>query len=118
GIVESDLIWDAETMLALLDHVAHVPAIAPMIMDGPHSFYDIYAYRKNGVHFTKKPPYCEWLGHDLMQLDSAGSVLFMRGDLARLVRFTDEEVIVGLCKDIYAHGGSVWLDPDLVVKHG
>jgi len=118
GIVESDLLWRAETLLSLIDHLAHVPAVAPMVMDGPESFYDVFAFRKNGVRFRKQPPFHPWLGSDLVQLDSAGSVLLMRAELARKARFNDEEVIVGLCKDIYAHGGAVWLDPMRAVQHG
>lgn len=120
GIVESDLIWEAETMTRLIDHLAWVPAIAPMIMDGPTSFYDVYAYRMNGERFTKTPPYhwrLENFCNDLTLLDSAGSVLFMNADLARKARFTDGEAIVGLCKDIYNHGGSIWLDSQATVKH-
>lgn len=117
GIVESDLIWDAETLLALIDHTAHVPAIAPLIMDGERSFYDIYAFRKNGKHFTKYPPYCEWLGSDLVQLDSAGSVLFVQAHYARKARLSDGEAIVGFCTGIREHGGSIWCDPTLSVAH-
>jgi hypothetical protein len=119
GIVESDLIWDALTLSDLIAHTAYVPAIAPMIMDGPHSFYDVYAFRRNGQRFTKTPPYHECLDGccDLVQLDSAGSVLFVRGDLAKQARFTESEAIVGYSKDIYRHGGSIWLDPALSVQH-
>lgn len=117
GIVESDLILDAETLLALIDHTAHVPAIAPLIMDGERSFYDIYAFRKNGKHFTKYPPYCEWLGSDLVQLDSAGSVLFVQAHYARKARLSDGEAIVGFCTGIREHGGSIWCDPTLSVAH-
>lgn len=119
GIVESDLIWQAQTLLDLIAHTAYVPAVAPMVMDGESSFYDVYAFRKNGVRFSKTPPYHEWLDRccDLVQLDSAGSVLFVRGDLARKARLTDGEVIVGFCKDIYQHGGSIWCDPSLAVHH-
>lgn len=117
GIVESDLIWDAPTLLGLIDHLAHVPAVAPMVMDGERSFYDIYAFRKNGKHFTKYPPYCEWLGSDLVQLDSAGSVLFVQAHYARKARLTDERVIVGYCEQIREQGGSIWCDPTLSVAH-
>lgn len=117
GVVESDLLWDAQTMMNLLVDLDHVPAIAPMIMDGENSFYDIFAFRKNGERFTKAPPYCEWLDNDLMQVESAGSVLFMRGWLAHGARFSDKDAIVGLCRDIYVQGGSVWLDPALKVCH-
>lgn len=119
GIVESDLIWDAMTMLRLIDHLRDVPAVAPMIMDGPDSFYDVFAFRRDGQRFTKTPPYHAVFsrGDDLVQLDSAGSVLWMRGDLARVVRCTEDEVIVGLCEDINAHAGSIWLDSRCIVHH-
>lgn len=119
GIVESDLIWDAETMVRLIDQIEGVRyvAVAPMVMDGPESFYDVFAFRKNGVRFTKTPPYCDWLDKDMMQLDSAGSVLFVHADLARKARFSDGESIVGFCKQIIWHGGSIWLDPQATVKH-
>lgn len=119
GIVESDLIWDAMTLSDLIAHTAYVPAIAPMILDGENSFYDSFAFRKNGVRFTKTPPYHEWLDRcsDLVQVDSAGSVLFVRADLAKKARFSDGESIVGYCRDIYRYGGSIWLDPTLSVAH-
>jgi hypothetical protein len=119
GIVESDLIWDALTLSDLIAHLTHVPAIAPMVMDGPDSFYDIFAFRKGGVRFIKTPPYHEWLDGccELVQLDSAGSVLFVRADLARKARLHDGNAIVGFSQDIYNHGGSVWLDTTLSVSH-
>lgn len=117
GIVESDLIWDAPTLMGLIDHLARVPAVAPMVMDGPDSFYDVFAFRKNGLRFVKQPPYHEWLSDRMMQLDSAGSVLFVRAELARKARLQDDNAIVGFCQDIYRHGGSIWLDPTLSVAH-
>lgn len=119
GHIESDLIWDAQTMLDLIAHLAYVPAIAPMVMDGPYSFYDVWGFRKDGVRFTKAWPYHEWLDRccDLVQVDSAGSVLFVRAELARKARYSDGEEIVGFCRDIYRYGGSIWLDPTLSVAH-
>jgi len=119
GIVESDLVWDAKTMIALIDHLEDVPSVAPMIMDAPNSFYDIFAFRKDGVRFTKHAPYHAALSGttELVQLDSAGSVLLMRGDISRQVRYAEIDVIVALCRDIYAHGDSVWLDKTLTVRH-
>jgi hypothetical protein len=120
GIVESDLIWDALTLSDLIAHLHYCEGIAPMILDGPESFYDTYAFRKDGVRFTKAPPYHTALDrcHDgPIKIDSAGSVLFVRGDLARLARLSDGEAIVGFCKDIYQLGGSIWLDSALSVAH-
>jgi hypothetical protein len=117
GIVESDLIWDAPTLLRLIDHLDYVPAIAPMVMDGERSFYDVFAFRKNGVRFTKKPPYHPELNGQLLQVDSAGSVLFVRAEYARKARLSDGEAIVGFCADIYSYGGKIWLDPSAAVAH-
>lgn len=125
GVVESDLIWDAETIDQLIGDLSHVPhpsAVAPMILDGPNSFYDVFAFRKNGQRFTKTLPYWppkkRWMMcNHLMELDSAGSVLFMDADLARKAKFTDGESIVGFCNDIRNAGGSIWLDPAASVSH-
>lgn len=117
GIVESDLIWEAQVLIDLMAHLQFCEAIAPMVMDGPNSFYDVYAYRKDGVRFTKTPPFHRGVNGSVVKVDSAGSVLFMRGDLARLVRFPEEDVIVGLCRRIYELGGAIFLDPSLSVFH-
>jgi hypothetical protein len=127
AIVESDLIWDAQTFVSLLDDLElrtnFNSAVAPMVMDGEHSFYDVFAFRRNGERFTKEPPYLprhtrsDLIEGSLIRLDSAGSMLVMDGSMARRVCFTDEEAIVGLCKDIYAHGGTIWLDADSAVFH-
>lgn len=120
--MESDLIWRPATVLALLDHLAHVPAVAPCILlkrEGwpENAFYDTWAFRKNGKRFGHYYPYNEWLSEDMMRVDSAGSCLAMRGDVARAVTWPSEDVIVGLCRQVYELGGSVWLDPNLQVTH-
>lgn len=119
GVVESDLIWDAETMLRLIDHIQDYVAVAPMVMDlkPPDRFRDVYAFRRNGVRFTNHAPYHADLNGEMLQVDSAGSVLFMRGELARKVQLPDEDVIVGLCRQLYEHGGAVYVDPTLKVVH-
>lgn len=115
--VESDLLWQPPTLLALLDRLERCPAIAPMIMDGPASFYDVFAHRRGGVRFTKEPPYHPDINGRVLQVDSAGSCVAVRGALARTVKFPPEDVFVGWCRGVYAAGGSVWLDPSLIVRH-
>ena len=125
-ILDGDLIWDADTILALVGRLAEVPACAPLVLcagnpagyagDGPF-FYDIWAFRRNGQKFSPLPPYHPDLGAGLLQLESAGGCLAIRGDLAREVRFGDADAIVGLCRDIYRRDGSVWVDPGLAVRH-
>jgi hypothetical protein len=125
-MLDGDLIWDADTILALVGRLAEVPACAPLVLcagnpagyagDGPF-FYDIWAFRRNGMKFTPLPPYHPDLGKGLLQLESAGGCLAIRGNLARKVRFGDADAIVGLCGDIYQHGGTVWVDAGLSVRH-
>lgn len=120
GIVESDLVWQSETMVKLIERLAYIPAVAPMVMDDLESFYDVWAFRKDGVRFTKEPPYHEGLDIGnavLIPVDSAGSVLFAHGDLARKARLTDGEAIIGYCKDINKYGGVIWLDTTQAVQH-
>lgn len=129
GLVESDLIWQAEVLFSLIDEVGHLrtnlhkgfAAIAPMILDMPpaQTWYDTWAFRRDGVRFSKSPPYHKDMGpHNyFMQLDSAGSVLFMEGALARRLCWPEEDVIVGVCRQIHEHGGSVWLDRNAQVYH-
>lgn len=122
AIIESDLIWDAMALLQLIDALPVLPhpaAVAPMIMDGERSFYDVFAFRRGGVRFTKQPPYHADLrgDSDLLELESAGSVLVMDAALARKARLSDEEAIVGFCAGIRKHGGSIWLDTTVPVAH-
>ena len=59
------------------------------------SFYNVYDFRIDGAHFTQQPPYHDnFLANSLIQVDSAGSVLVMRAELARKVKFMEHDVIV------------------------
>lgn len=122
---ESDLIWSADTLVALIDRLKEYPCVAPMVMhqtdpglyagEGPF-FFDTFSYRRNGVRFTNQPPYHPDLNGDMLQMDSVGSCVVMNAALARRVHF-DESVIVGICRQIYEMGASVWLDSSLSVYH-
>lgn len=123
--VESDLIWDADTMLTLLDCLGTYPAIAPKILCpriAKDFFYDSWAFRKDGRHFTPNPPYFSDMADDPtakepVQIDSAGSVLAIRGALARKVTWPAKDVVVGVCRAIYELGGAVFMHPSLTVVH-
>ena len=124
--LESDLIWNPQDIADLLAHLDYIPAVAPRILhydnpglypgDGPF-WYDTFAFRRNGVRFGNLPPYHADLNGEIMQVDSAGSCLVMRGAIARQVRSTHEEVIYGLCRQIYERGGTIWLDPEITIYH-
>lgn len=120
---EADLVWQPETMLDLIDNLAHAPAVAPFIRlqrrGWPSdAFYDNWAFRRNGIHIGLRPPYFEgWDVQQPIQVDSGGSCVAMRGALARRVSWPAEDVIVGLCRQLYEQGGSLWLLPQLEVVH-
>lgn len=138
--VESDLIWETETALGLIDCVGEtamlpigetkldysyaglpVTVIAPRILlDRPGwgtgvSFYDTHAYTRNGKHFAHRPPYHpDNNGHGLLEMSTVGSMVAMQASYARQAAETyDERVIMGMCEDIRAKGGRVWFDPTL-----
>lgn len=121
--VESDLIWDASTMMALLSHLgnsaAQIDAVSPMNFHQPNGhFYDTWGYRKDGVRFNATRPYHPGVNYRMTQIDSAGSCIVMRGEVARTCRFKPaEHGIVGFCMDMQAHGYTHWLDPQLAVHH-
>jgi hypothetical protein len=118
--VESDLIWNTETMLALIDHTITYPCVAPMCWAGKN-FYDTFGHRKDGVQFGPFPPYHEALKSvrpgELVQIDSAGSCFAMWGECARVARFSEVDSILGVGRTLYKHGYSFWLDPSLGVRH-
>jgi hypothetical protein len=120
--VESDLIWDADTMQYLLgdlDNHGLADAVAPMSIHRTTGlFYDIWGYRKDGVAFTPHPPFHPGVGIRFTPIDSAGSCIAMRGEVARACRFTPpERGIVGFGGDIRAKGFTLYLDPQLRVYH-
>lgn len=116
---ESDLTVCASTLIALIDRLKDYPAVAPMVMEtSTGGFYDVYAHRKDGVHFQKYEPYFDgWPTTEMTKLTSAGSLLVMNAELARHLIWPEEDVIVGLCRGIYSLGASVWLDPNLKAVH-
>jgi hypothetical protein len=121
--IESDLLWTAETILALLDHVQYfgIDAVAPMCFHLPTgTFYDTWGHRKNGVRFDAHSPYHQELqpGMSLTPIDSAGSCIVMRGVVAQQARFDPPELgIVGFGNTIRKLGFHLWLDPGQRVFH-
>ena len=121
--VEADLEWHPKTMITLIDSLREYPAIAPMIMlrrEGfpIDAFYDCWAFRKDGLPFNHRPPYFQGWSTDMpVLLDSAGSCIAMRADIARMVTWPAEDVIRGICRQIHELGHGVWLDPWLEVYH-
>ena len=123
--VESDLVWEPDQILGLVRHVAGVPAgdppqtdvAAPLIFAGEH-FYDIFVYRKDGERFGPFPPYHPGLAaYGLTDVDSAGSCLVMKAEVARQCRIRDNNVLIGFCADVRDKGFRISVDPSLRVVH-
>jgi len=116
--VESDLIWDPETMLKVLSHLREVPAVATMCFTREGAFYDIWGHMKDGQNFGPFPPYHHGLKqYGLTEIDSAGSCIGMRGEVARRARFGLSDCVRGLGRSIRENGYSLWIDPQLKVVH-
>lgn len=120
--VESDLIWSPETMVSLIQNVvaARNAVYTCMVFNGGDgSFWDTWAFRKNGIKFGHWPPYHVEIepSHLFTKVDSCGSILAMSADVARRCRFSAMDGIVGWCRDIYEHGYPIFLDTKLSIVH-
>lgn len=120
---EGDLVWRAETLLTLVDRLDDYAAIAPMVWltrrgYPPPFFYDVWAYRKDGAAFAQRAPFFDgWPPAAPVPIDSAGSCVAFRGEVARGLVWSEKNLIVGLCEQVYAQGGSLWLEPNVSVQH-
>jgi hypothetical protein len=123
-LVDGDLIWEPETLLALIDHTKTYPCVAPMVLieksfnrRGEYRFYDIFAFICQGTNFINQPPYHYALNGGMLQMDSVGACVAIRGDLARRVRFPEYDVFVGWCRQVRELGEAIFLDSRLSVFH-
>ena len=112
---ESDLIWEPAMMVRLIERLQEVPVVGPMVFDSPpaKTYYDVHVHRRNGQQFTKQPPYhADIAGANggLLEMDSIGSIVAMRGDVARAVWVPMEDVLVGTCRMIRELGHKIYLD--------
>jgi hypothetical protein len=121
--VESDLVWRPEVITHLIEHLAagYTDVVSPLIFAGD-AFYDIWAFRKGGFgnehRFGPFRPYHPELKFDqLTQVDSTGSCLVMRGEVARRCRIINDEALVGFCKDVQNKGFILRVDARLKVNH-
>jgi hypothetical protein len=118
--VESDLVWDAHTVGSLADMALRrdegFDIFAPLIFAGQH-FYDVWAFRRNGARFGPFAPYCHELKGGLLELDSAGSCLAMRGEVARSCRARDDNALVGWCADARSQEFRIAVHPAFRVRH-
>ena len=120
-VCEPDLVWQPDALATLIGDTIACPVACGMVWhnskDGQR-FYDTWAYRKDGEAFSMIKPYHAGInGKRLVELDSAGSCLAIRGDLARAFRLSPADVLVGFCRDVRGAGGSIWLDTTVDIVH-
>lgn len=125
--VESDLIWETRTIVSLIDTLMtrELDVIAPMIFAG-ENFYDIFVYRGlDGERFGPCFPYHKSLFESLLEnlspipveVESAGSCLVMRAEIARQCRIRDDRALLGFCKDVREKGYHIFVDPTQRIYH-
>jgi hypothetical protein len=115
--VESDLLWSSDVIMRLIDRLAPGrDVIAPLPMAGAH-FYDIWAFRVNGSRFSPFPPFYPGLRLDeLTPVDSVGSCLVMRAEVARTVRMQDG-ALVQFCANARQAGFGIFCDGRERIDH-
>lgn len=118
--VESDLIWTPATIATLIIHAMNqeqgFDVFAPLIFAGSH-FYDIWGFRRKGVRFSPFPPFHADVNGHIAEVDSAGSCLVMRAEVARACRIRNDYCLVGWCEDARNQGFRVAVNPSLRVEH-
>lgn len=122
GLVESDLIWEGATLQSLVRHVgasSRPVMVAPMVMHLDGRFYDTWAFRRGLRAFVHQPPHHPVLLEEdrYIEMDSVGSVLFMKGSWGRGLHWPEEDVVVGFCKQAEAIGVTLHLDKESKVYH-
>lgn len=123
--LESDLIWDAMSLFGLIVIAHENPehandAVAPMVwLREPPTFYDTWGFRRKGVCFSPDPPYhSDLVRSGLFEIESAGSCIVFRGEVARAAKFDPPELaVVGLCQNMRSKGYRLWLDPMVSIIH-
>lgn len=116
--VESDLVWDVPTICSLLDSLTACDAIAPLSLSASSDkFFDTWGHVKDGLAFRPTPPYHPAVNGQITEIDSAGSCVVMRAEVAKVVRFGEWDCIRGLGRSIRECGYTLWLDPSLAVRH-
>ncbi len=117
--IESDLRWDSTQILNLIKIVerGEVDVVAPLVLHNA-TFYDVFVFRKNGRRFAHRLPYHPELSPTgITEVDSAGSCLVMRSEIARRVRPDGKLGLISWCKGARAAGFLVGVAAELKVTH-
>lgn len=118
--IDSDLILEPYTILELVGSVKNESSAiyAPNILMGTCTFYDVWAFRKDGKHFKAKFPYYEHDKSNIMpEVDSVGGIVAMHSEIAKYLYFPAKDVFVGLCKQAKDINCSIYLAYTLKAYH-
>lgn len=118
--VESDLHWYPEVIVELvhdaLQRTCGFDVFSPLVMAG-EAFYDIWGFRKDGKRFSPFAPHFPGLlESEYFAVDSVGSCLVMRAEVARACRIRNDYCLVGWCEDARAQGFRIAVRPSLQVR--
>lgn len=120
--VESDLIWQAHNVGSIIDLAYRrqdgFDIVAPMIFAGPN-FYDVWGFRKDGQRFGPYWPYHGGLDNKKLinEVDSVGSCLAFRAEVAARVKPVGEEGLYSWCTGARVQGYRVGVSTRFRVEH-
>jgi len=80
-------------------------------------FYDVFAYRRDGVKFSNLPPYHTCYRPDVpFTVDSAGSVIMFRSeDVGAGGVRCRTDALIEICDGLRARGREIWVDPSIPI---
>lgn len=127
-ILDPDLICGVNDLINLILLVIrdNYDIVAPMVYLRrigwkEHTFYDTFAFRQSGKHFTHNPPYFPNLVNPFsttIEIDSAGGCLVMRGEVENITYFPAKgEAIVGFCNKARQRGFKIHVDTTVEFFH-
>jgi hypothetical protein len=121
--VESDLLWEPHQVGSIIDMAYRreqgFDIIAPMVFAGD-MFYDVFVFRKDGARFSPHPPYTHGMklgAHEITEVDSVGSCLAFRAELARTIKPIGDECLISWCNGARAQGYRVGVAQGFKVSH-
>lgn len=119
--VESDLLWSGRVMIELISRAMDgCDVVAPLIFAGEH-FYDTFVFRGlDGERFAPFLPYHKYLSLSEslpVEVESAGSCLVMKAEVARKCRMNDGRALLGFCRDVREKGYHIFVDPTQRIYH-
>ena len=123
-MIDANYGWKGDLISSLRGADADIAA--PLVVmhkdqHGKYLFYDTWAFRKNGVQFSHWHPYTKGLGHDPLDIDSAGGgYLVKRRVLDAGVRYNGDRDCehVGFCQAARDMGFTIKINPRVYIRKG